>query len=92
MRAYFITPLNLTLPNDYPTRDSDGKPYAIHNRYSIELPPGMGDGAGYLQQLQAAGELWRLAVFESTRDSNGDDIDRPVLPDLRDKVEYETSY
>jgi len=49
----------------------------------------MTGGEGYVDQLCAAGELWRLALYESTRDSNGDDLDRPVLPDLRDAVECE---
>ena len=47
------------------------KPYAIFNRYSVELPPGMEEGEGYVRQLQTAGELWRLAVYEDTYDSKG---------------------
>ena len=35
---------------------------------------------GYVEQLRAAGELWRLAVYEGTFDSNGDDLDRPAFP------------
>ncbi len=62
MRAYFTVPVNLDLPNDYPTLDDGGETYAIWNRYSVELPPEMEDGEGYIGQLQAAGELWRLAA------------------------------
>lgn len=91
MRAYFTVPVNLDLPNDYPALGGDGKFYAIRNRYSVELPPGMEDGEGYIQQLANAGELWRLAVYEDTYDSDGDDLERPVLPDLRDIVAYEGS-
>ena len=90
MRAYFTVPVNLDLPNDdYPTLGIDGKPYAMRNRYSDELPPGMEDGEGYVEQLWAAGVLWNVAVYENTHDSNDDDLERPVLPDLRDIVRYE---
>ncbi len=92
MCAYFTVPVNLTLPNDYPTLDNEGNPYGIDNRYSVELPPGMGDGEGYVEQLQAAGELWNVAVYSNTYDSDGDDLERPALPDLRDEVIYETCY
>ena len=89
MRAHFTVPVNLDLPNDYPTLGGDGDTYAIRNRYSVELPPGMEDGEGYVEQLLNAGELWRLAAYENTYDSDGNDLDRPVLPDLRDEVDYE---
>ena len=92
MRACFTVTVNLELPNDFPSLDNEGETYAIWNRYSVELPPGMAEGEGYVEQLQAAGELWRFAVYEGTRDSNGDDLDRPALPDLRDRVDYEDSY
>jgi len=93
MRAYFTVPVNLSLPNDdYPTLGIDGKPYAVHNRYSVELPPGMEEGKGYVEQLRMAGVLWQLAIYEGTYDSDGDDLERPTLPDLRDIVEYETCY
>ena len=92
MRSYFTVPVNLTLPNDYPALNDGGEPYAIWNRYSVELPPGMEDGWGYVKQLLDAGELWTLAVYENTYDSNGDDLDRPALPDMRDEVDYEDSY
>jgi hypothetical protein len=92
MRAYFTAPLNLDLPNDYPTLGIDSKPYAIRNRYSVELPPDMEDGEGYIEQLRAAGELWRLALYEGTIDSDGDDLELPALPDLRDSVKYEGSH
>lgn len=91
MRAYFTVAVNLDLPNDYATLDHRGGTYAIWNRYSVELPPGMDDGEGYIQQLLGAGELWRFAIYEDTHDSNGDDLDRPALPDLRDIVDYEGS-
>jgi hypothetical protein len=91
MRAYFVCPVNLSLPNDYPTSGNDGKPYSIRNRYSVELPPGMEHGEGYVRQLEAAGELWRLAVYEDTCDSDGERLDRPALPDLRDVTDYEES-
>ena len=52
----------------------------------------MTDGEGYVEQLQAAGELWNVAVYEGTRDSNGDDLDRRDLPDLREIIEYEDSH
>jgi hypothetical protein len=91
MRAFFTCPVNLNLPSDYPTMDNAGDTYAIWNRYSVELPPGMDNGEGYVRQLQAAGELWRLATYENTHDSNGDNMDRPALPDLRDEVDYEGS-
>ena len=89
MRAYFTVAVSLSLPNDYPTLGGDGKLYAIWNRYSVELPPGMEDAEGYVEQLRSVGELWRLAVYEDTSDSNGDELDRPALPDLRDIVDYE---
>ncbi len=89
MRSFFTTPVNLDLPNDYPTTDGEGNPYGIGNRYSVELPPGMGDGEGYVEQLQAAGELWNLAVYSNTYDSDGGDLDRPELPDLRGDMDYE---
>jgi hypothetical protein len=92
MRAYFTCPVNLKLPNDYPSLDNEGETYAIWNRYSVELPPGMDNGEGYVQQLQNAGELWKVAIYEDTHDSNGDDLDRPALPDLRDEVDYEDCY
>ena len=92
MRAFFSVPVNPTLPSDYPTLDDEGTPYAVRNRYSVEMPPGMGDGAGYLWQLLAAGVLWRLAVYSNTFDSNGDDLDRPTMPDLRELIEYEDSH
>ena len=47
------------------------------------------DGDGYIRQLQSAGEVWRLAVYEGTRDCNGDELDRPAIPELRDLMEYE---
>jgi len=58
----------------------------------VELPPGMEDNEGYVEQLRAAGELWRLALYEGTTDSNGDDLDRPVLPDLRDIANHENCH
>jgi len=90
-RAFFTVPVNLTLPNGYPTLGRDGDPYALWNRYSVELPPGMEDGEGYVAQLRMAGELWNVAVYEGTIDSNGDDLERPALPDLRELIEYEDS-
>lgn len=92
MRSYFTCPVNLTLPNDYATLDNEGETYAIWNRYSVELPPGMDNGEGYVQQLLDAGELWNVAVYEDTYDSNGDDLDHPAIPDLRDIVDYEDCY
>ena len=92
MRSYFSVPVNLTLPNDYPTLDNAGKPYAVRNRYSVELPPGMEEGKGYVEQLQAAGVLWNVAVYEGTFDSDGHDLDHPTLPDLRELIEYEDSH
>ena len=90
-RAYFTVPVNVSMPNDYTTLGRDGKPYAVRNRYSVELPPGMEDGEGYVEQLWTADELWNLAICEGTLDSDGNDLERPVLPDLRDNVEYEGS-
>ena len=49
----------------------------------------MKEGEAYVQQLQDAGELWEVAIYEDTYDSNGDDLDRSALPDLRDIVDYE---
>lgn len=89
MRAYFVCPVNLDLPNDYAVLGGNGKPYAIHNCYGVQLPPGMKEGEAYVKQLQAAGELWNVAVYENTYDSDGNDLERPSLPDLRDRVIYE---
>jgi hypothetical protein len=71
MRAYFTCAVNLDLPHDRPVLGDDGRNYAVRNRYSVELPPGMDDGEGYVEQLRRAGELWRLAVYEDTYDSTG---------------------
>ena len=92
MRAYFTCPVDLGMPNDYPPLDDGGETYAIWNRYSVELPPGMDDGEKYLDRVLDTGELWRLAVYEDTYDSNGHNLDRPNLPDLRDMADYEDTH
>jgi len=92
MRACFTVPVNLSLPNDYSVLGRDGNSYAIRNRYSVELSPGMTDGEGHVQQLRDAGELWNVAVYENTYDSNEYGLERPSMPDLRDIVEYEGAH